>query len=67
MEPAVLFELDASGIATITLNRPDLRNPISGDDVVDGLCDTLAAKGVFCRVANFGGERLSMLDVNATN
>ena len=31
------------------------------------LCDTLSAKGVFCRVANFGGERLSMLDVNAMN
>lgn len=27
------------------------------------LCDTLAAKGVFCRVATFGGDRLSMLDV----
>jgi hypothetical protein len=26
------------------------------------LCDTLAAKGVFCRVANFGGDRLSMAD-----
>mgnify|MGYP000676890604 CR=1 FL=1 len=43
MEPAVLFDLDDTGIATITLNRPEMRNPISGDDVVNGLCDTLAA------------------------
>lgn len=43
MEPAVLFDLDDAGIATITLNRPDMRNPISGDDVVSGICDTLAA------------------------
>lgn len=26
------------------------------------LCGTLASKGVFCRVTNFGGDRLSMLD-----
>jgi cell division protein FtsB len=26
------------------------------------LCGTLATKGVFCRVTNFGGDRLSMLD-----
>jgi enoyl-CoA hydratase/carnithine racemase len=43
MEPAVLFDLDDVGIATITLNRPEMRNPISGDDVVSGICDTLAA------------------------
>jgi hypothetical protein len=28
------------------------------------LCEELAMKGVFCRVANFGGERLSMLDIS---
>ncbi|MEK7265296.1 MAG: SPOR domain-containing protein [Pseudomonadota bacterium] len=27
------------------------------------LCDKLASKGVFCRVATFGGDRLSMLKV----
>lgn len=43
MEPAVLFDLDDAGIATITLNRPEMRNPISGDDVVSALCDTLTA------------------------
>jgi hypothetical protein len=26
------------------------------------LCATLAAKGVFCRVASFGGDRLSLAD-----
>ena len=43
MEPAVLFDLDDAGIATITLNRPEMRNPISGDDVVSSICDTLEA------------------------
>ncbi len=41
MTEAVLYEADASGIVTLTLNRPELRNPISGDDVVDGICDAL--------------------------
>ncbi len=39
----------------------------SSREKATSLCDTLAAKGVFCRVANFGGERLSMLDVNGAN
>jgi hypothetical protein len=39
----------------------------SSREKATALCDTLAAKGVFCRVANFGGERLSMLDVNGAN
>ena len=36
----------------------------SSREKAKALCDTLAMKGVFCRIANFGGERLSMLDVN---
>ncbi|HBS35149.1 MAG TPA: hypothetical protein DEA50_08755 [Parvularcula sp.] len=36
----------------------------SSREKAKALCDELAAKGVFCRVANFGGERLSMLDVS---
>ncbi len=36
----------------------------SSREKAKALCDTLAVKGVFCRIANFGGERLSMLDVN---
>ncbi len=39
----------------------------SSREKANSLCETLAAKGVFCRVSNFGGERLSMLDVNVTN
>lgn len=35
----------------------------SSREKAKALCDTLAAKGVFCRVANFGGDRLSMLDI----
>ncbi|NWG93573.1 MAG: SPOR domain-containing protein [Parvularculaceae bacterium] len=35
----------------------------SSREKAKALCDKLAAKGVFCRVANFGGDRLSMLDV----
>ncbi|MDZ7627252.1 MAG: SPOR domain-containing protein [Parvularculaceae bacterium] len=35
----------------------------SSREKAKALCDTLAAKGVFCRIANFGGERLSMLDL----
>jgi hypothetical protein len=34
----------------------------SSREKAKALCDKLAAKGVFCRVANFGGDRLSMLD-----
>lgn len=41
MDAAVLYELDSQGIATITLNRPELRNPISEADVIEGLLDTL--------------------------
>ena len=36
----------------------------SSREKAKALCDELAVKGVFCRVANFGGERLSMLDVS---
>jgi len=35
----------------------------SSREKAKALCDTLAAKGVFCRVATFGGDRLSMLEV----
>ncbi len=29
------------------------------------LCEKLALKGVFCRIANFGGDKLSMLEIGA--
>lgn len=37
----------------------------SSREKAKALCDKLATKGVFCRVATFGGDRLSMLDVGA--
>ncbi len=41
MDQAVLYD-GTDGIVTITINRPDTRNPISERDVVDGLVDSLA-------------------------
>ena len=37
----VLYSLDADGIATITLNRAELRNPISDLDLIEALLGTL--------------------------
>lgn len=37
----VLYSLDADGVATITLNRPELRNPISEADMIEALLDVL--------------------------
>ncbi len=42
MDTPVLYELDADGIATITLNRAELRNPISDLDLIEALLATLA-------------------------
>lgn len=41
MNDAVLYEADA-GIVTLTLNRPEKRNPVSESDVVEGLVAALA-------------------------
>lgn len=35
----------------------------SSREKAKALCDKLSSKGVFCRVATFGGDRLSMLDL----
>lgn len=43
MSDPVLYELDGDGIATITLNMPELRNPISDPELVVALLDTLAS------------------------
>jgi enoyl-CoA hydratase/carnithine racemase len=43
MDSPVLYSLDGDGIATITLNRPELRNPISDMDLIEALLDTLQA------------------------
>lgn len=37
----------------------------SSREKAKALCDRLQGKGVFCRIATFGGDRLSMLDVGA--
>jgi enoyl-CoA hydratase/carnithine racemase len=40
MTDAVLYERDGA-VVTLTLNRPELRNPISDDDVVDAIVAAL--------------------------
>jgi enoyl-CoA hydratase/carnithine racemase len=42
MDEAVLYEIDEAGIVVLTLNRPDLRNPISDPEMVEALIDALA-------------------------
>ena len=37
MSEAVLYEIDGDGIVTLTLNRPDLRNPISDPEMIAAL------------------------------
>jgi len=41
VDSPVLYSLDADGIATITLNRPELRNPVSDLDLIEALLSTL--------------------------
>jgi len=41
LEDAVLYDRDEEGIVTLTLNRPEQRNPISDHEVVDALLATL--------------------------
>lgn len=41
MVSPVLYEMDAQGIVTITLNRPEMRNPISDSEVIDALLEAL--------------------------
>ncbi len=43
MDSPVLYACDADGIATITLNRAELRNPISDLDLIEALLTTLTA------------------------
>lgn len=42
MQEPVLYEADDKGIVLLTLNRPDVRNPISDPEMVDALCSALA-------------------------
>lgn len=40
-DDAVLYENDGSGIVTVTLNRPELRNPISDREMIEALLAAL--------------------------
>lgn len=42
MNDAVLYEIDDEGIVLLTLNRPELRNPISDAEVIEALLAVLA-------------------------
>ncbi|WP_404480985.1 crotonase/enoyl-CoA hydratase family protein [Novosphingobium sp. BL-52-GroH] len=42
MSEAVLYEIDDEGIVVLTLNRPEMRNPISDPEMVEALVATLA-------------------------
>jgi enoyl-CoA hydratase/carnithine racemase len=42
MDEAVLYEIDGEGIVLLTLNRPELRNPISDPEMVEALTAALA-------------------------
>jgi enoyl-CoA hydratase/carnithine racemase len=52
---AVLYDADEEGIVTLTLNRPELRNPITDKDVVDGLLAALE------RLESDPGARVAIL------
>jgi len=41
-EPVVLTDIDARGVATATINRPEVNNAYNGD-VVQGLIDAVGA------------------------
>lgn len=41
MDSPVLYDIAANGVVTLTLNRPEMRNPISADDVVAALVAAL--------------------------
>jgi len=42
MSDAVLYEIDEEGIVLLTLNRPELRNPISDAEMIEALLAALA-------------------------
>jgi enoyl-CoA hydratase/carnithine racemase len=41
MTDAVLYEIDGDGIVTLTLNKPETRNPISDPEVIEALLGAL--------------------------
>ena len=42
MSDPVLYEMDSDGIVTLTLNRPETRNPLTDADMLDGILAALA-------------------------
>lgn len=42
MSGPVLYEMDEQGIVTITLNRPEMRNPISDEEMIEALLAAVA-------------------------
>jgi enoyl-CoA hydratase/carnithine racemase len=55
LSDAVLYETDGEGIVTLTLNRPELRNPISDMEMVEALLAVLE------RLENDGSARVAIL------
>lgn len=41
VEEAVIYDCDADGVVTLTLNRPELRNPISDAEMVQAILEAL--------------------------
>ncbi len=41
MSDPVLYEMDGEGIVTLTLNRPDVRNPLTDDDMLNAILAAL--------------------------
>lgn len=63
MQSPVLYDAAANGVVTLTINRPDLRNPISEPDVIDGLLGALerieADPGVRVAILTGAGKAFS--------
>lgn len=55
MSEAVLYEVDDEGIVTLTLNRPELRNPISDIEMIEALLAALE------RLESDGTARVAIL------
>ena len=39
MTDKILYELDEAGIAVLTLNQPEARNPLTDQDFIDRFCE----------------------------
>jgi enoyl-CoA hydratase/carnithine racemase len=63
MTDLVLVDRDDDGLVTLTLNRPEMRNPISDDDMMETELDTITALdadiGVRCIILTGAGSAFS--------